>query len=357
MTMPVGGLSTVSLTRRGWVVVVLVVVAVGSAFVSGPRGLNAVVVPGVIVLVAGFAQALRYEPPVVTRELPRRAHRGETVVVRLHVTAEKPFAARVRDTVSAGVEAVSVPAEATIADTTLRYEVVARKRGPQRVGPVRVFARDVFGVVEREFVVGEEDDLLVLPYVYSLEGHRRDDLVELYGALGDDRQHFYELRLYERGDPVRDIHWRSTAKQPGMELVVKEFSADESTRTVEVAVGSTPGAEDWMADAAASIIVHLHEAGVQVGLSSPDGRVAPTDRTDHRIRLLDHLALVGWGRADGSVDPDIVVEASLERVVVRFDGRVTSFSEVAGREIAREDGGPRAPLTAARRIRESLAQP
>lgn len=342
------------LTTRGWVVVGVLLVSIVSAFLFGPRGLNAIVVAGTIAILVGFIQVYRINEVTMTRYAPQYGQLNDTIPVRVIVNTAKPFNAKITDTVPDALSAKNNAQSTTINDTTIRYDLSLDERGEHHIGPLRITAEDVLGLVETNVLFDETTNILVRPNVYLLEGPRREDLVQLYGESGDDRLQFSQLRQYRRGDPVRDIHWKSSAKHPGPEPVVKEFTADEGTRTVEIAAGADPDRADLMAEATASIAIHLLEAGVRVGLTTPNGRVDPYEPTDERTRILNHLARVGPGKINDQYEPQILINATRTGVYLDIEGRKSTFNEIIGRSMSHPDNKPAQPLTDARRISESI---
>lgn len=328
------------LTRRGWVVLAVVVGAVASGALFGARGLNAVAAPGVVALVAAAVQIKRIDPPAVTRELPRRVQRDSTVTVRLSFDVDRPVSAHIHDIVGDGLEAAGNDLQTTISGRPLEYDLHLGRRGNLSVGPTRIEARDVLGLVSEEFRFGRRDRILVLPKVHLLAGPGREDLVRLYGGAGGDREEVDHLRRYKRGDPLLDIHWKSSAKQPDDELVVKTFTADRSSKTIELVAASHDGHDDAMADAAASIAVALLDAGVRVGLTTPSGRITPEFGPQQRARILDHLATARGGLvpAGSQADADVLVDAGPSGVTVEIDGLRRPFSEFAGEPMESADG-------------------
>lgn len=322
------------LTRRGLVVVFLIVgsILLGAAF--GARGLNAIAAPALVALVAAVVQVKRFDRPRVEREVPARAHCGDTLPIRLDFSTSTPFSAQIRDSVSEGFAARGNVQDTTIrSDRSLQYEVTARSRGEHALGPLSVTARDVLGLVTTTYRFTKSDTVLVRPRVHSLAGPRREDLVWLFGGSGDERGEFDQLRYYERGDPMRDIHWKSSAKQPGDELVVLEFTAEEGANAVYIAANADAGHGDAMAEATASIVVYLLEIGVSIEMVTPSGRVSPGEGNAQRERILDHLARTTTGNVAerDRQQAHVVVAASDEGVTVSLDGREVPFVEFAGR--------------------------
>jgi uncharacterized protein (DUF58 family) len=90
-------------------------------------------------------------------------------------------------------------------------------------------------------------------------------------------------REYRRGDDLRRVHWRSTARTG--ELMVRREEQPwqsratvvlDSRRTAHRGTGAASSLE-WLVAAAASVAVHLTHAGFAVGSS-------PTDRSPTRPR-------------------------------------------------------------------------
>lgn len=328
------------------VLLILSSILLGAGF--GARGLNAIAAPALVALIAAVVQVKRFDRPRVDREHPPRAHRGETFTVRLHFSTATPFSARVHDTVDEHLVASGNDQETTVRDRTIRYEVEARTRGEHGFGPITITARDVLGLVTDTYRYETTDTVLVRPNVHLLAGPRREDLVWLYGGRGDERGEFDQLRYYERGDPVRDIHWKSSAKQPDEDLVVLEFTAEEGSNAVQLAAAARPGHGDEMADAAASIAVYLLNIGVRVGVVTPEGRIDPGEGNSQRERVLDHLARASTGDIS---DRDrrlsqVVVWASPDGVSISLEGREVPFVDLAGRTLKDGTGGQTRPSEA-----------
>lgn len=323
------------LTRRGYAVLAVVVLAVSSGAAFGARGLNAIAMPGAVALAYAAVQVWRFESPTVERELPSRGTQGSSVTVVLDVTANPPFSARFTDTVSEGLVAEGHDRPVGTGADPTTYELQLRRRGERSVGPATIEARDVLGLVSRTYDIPGTQSVLVRPPVYPLSGARADELVWIFGG-GDDRQEFDYLRHYRRGDPLRDVHWRSSAKVPGESFIVKQFGTDEGLESAVVAGESTDGHDDELAAAVASIAAHLLAAGLEVGLAVPDATLPPRHGGDQRDQLLDALAHTNGGRLrEGDRRrADIVVRADDEGVTVELADGVTAFSEVAGRPVS-----------------------
>lgn len=315
------------LTRRGMALVGVCVGGFALAGLFGARSLNAVVLPALIALVAGALQVRALSPPTVERDVPRDDFVGETHEVTLRFRdVDRPFVGTVTDELDDGLASDTAAATTTVGDEPVTYEVAYERRGEQHVGPARVVGRDVLGLFETELRCSGRDSLLVYPTVYGIAGWAQRDLFALRETdRTDERAEFDSLREYVRGDALRDVHWKSSAKRD--DLVVQEFAADQDVTSITVAGGADADGVDRLAEAVASFAVALHDADIPVTLSLPNGRVdADTDLTG-RTRLLEHCARVVEG-AVPTDEADIVVEARDAGVEVRLGDRYVSFDDL-----------------------------
>ena len=301
------------LTRRGWALAAVAVVGFSMAAWFSARSLNAVVGPVAVALLAGYAQVRYAGQPELRTETPEYGFAGETVSVALDFEAPTPLAATVRLDADDGLDVADAEVETTVADESLAFDVTLRERGVRSVGPVEVVAEDVLGVWSETYTYPVSSDLVVFPEIHRL--HDAGDLAALqqeFGVGGRDR--FDQLREYERGDPLRDVHWKSSAKRADDDLVVMEFETETEREQVELLAEAEGGRMDDVAEAAASVLTHLLDAGLAVGLTVPGGRVEPDAGPDHRTELLTLLArtypgTVGDSRREGT---DVLVRSDAE---------------------------------------------
>jgi len=307
------------LTGRGRAVLVVTLSGFVLAWLFGARSLNAVVLPAAIALVAAVLQVASLDVPSVTRDVPPDGFPGDTGTVTLSFDADSPFGATVTDQLSAGLSGDPV-VETTVGATPATYEVTYERRGAHDIGLVTVTARDVLGLAEAELTVPGQDTVLVFPTLRDVTPGARHSLQSLYDVTrSEERDEFDRLREYERGDALRDIHWRSSAKRD--DLVVKEFAADSMTDSVDITAGARAGYDDEMAEAAASVAAVLVNAGIPVTLTTPTGRVSVGG--NNLTPVLEHLAVAGHGQPP-TPDADVTVFADRE-TEVGIGGEVWSF--------------------------------
>lgn len=328
-------------TRRGWTVLVVVSVAVTAALLHGTRALEAVVVPLVLAVAAATMSNLTVDRPEYRRILPENGHVGETRTVGIRFDVDSPHAGLIAEDLDEGLSSPNNRFEATIGASPVEYDLTYERRGPHRVGPLTVTVTDVLGLAARTFEYPEVGEVVVYPRIDPLSGVTRHELNLLAGGSPErEREEFHRLREYVTGDSLRDVHWKSSARQPDDELVVKEFVADDQFDDVTIVGEGPPERADLLAEAVASVAVHLLERGIQVGVTVADGSVPPSTGPDHRARLLELLARTdaGWVDDADQMDADVLVESGRHGAQVTAGDYETTYAKLAGRKPL--DGNP-----------------
>jgi uncharacterized protein (DUF58 family) len=185
--------------------------------------------------------------------------------------------------------------------SSVAYTVRADVRGRYEVGPLVVRLTDPFGLCELTRSFPSVDRLTVIPQVFALPAVR---LAGEYTGTGDSRARSVAVhgeddaatREYRHGDDLRRVHWRSTARV-GELMVRREEQPWESRATVVLDTrayahrGEGPTASfEWAVSAAASVAVHLREAGYKLRLVTGAGvDVDATEMSGDGV-LLDQLA-------------------------------------------------------------------
>jgi uncharacterized protein (DUF58 family) len=320
------------LTRRGKGLVGLVVVSFLMATTYGARSLNAVMIPAIVALVGAAVQIRRADRPSFERRAPSNGFVGDTRTVTLDADAGTPISAVVTDETDDGLWAPESSLETTLGTASVSYDVTLKRRGPQRLGPATVTVTDVLGLVERSFEFRETDTVLAYPQVFDLAGG--EGFLLGTDDAGTNREEFDTLREYARGDSLRDVHWKSSAKRPDVDLLVQEYRGNDRPEAVHVVAEAADTFHDHasaMATAAASVALALLDAGVPVALDAPDGSVDAGIGPNHRETVLTLLARTGAGRVPPERrDPgDVVVSApDTGEVTVRAGDRTVPFDDL-----------------------------
>ncbi|WP_020521900.1 DUF58 domain-containing protein [Catelliglobosispora koreensis] len=208
--------------------------------------------------------------------------------------------------------------------SSVAYTVRAELRGRYEVGPLTLRMTDPFGLCEMTRSFPSSDKLTVIPQVTPLQLVR---LAGEYAGTGDSRARSVAVhgeddaatREYRRGDDLRRVHWRSTARV-GELMVRREEQPWESRATVVLDTrtmghrGEGPtGSFEWAVSAIASISVHLRQAGYRLRLVTEAGADLDATEISGDGLILDHLAEVKTStRGD--------IQTLLEQVRRRSDG-------------------------------------
>jgi uncharacterized protein (DUF58 family) len=208
--------------------------------------------------------------------------------------------------------------------SSVAYTVRADVRGRYEVGPLVVRLTDPFGLCELSRAFPSTDRLTVIPEVAALPTIR---LAGEYAGTGDSRARSVAVhgeddaatREYRHGDDLRRVHWKSTARTGEM-MVRREEQPWESRATVVLDTragahrGEGPTASfEWAVSAAASMAVHLRQAGYKLRLVTGSGVDAEAIEAGADGLLLDQLAEV---RLSSRGD----IGQLVERVRQRSDG-------------------------------------
>ena len=109
----------------------------------------------------------------------------------------------------------------------LVYRLHSTRRGLFRVGPTVIEAGGPFGLVRRFLLDHEAHFITVLPRVIEIGkgwplGHRPIHEVPRRRSLFEDPSRFQGIRQYRRGDSLRRVHWRASARSGTLQVKLFE---------------------------------------------------------------------------------------------------------------------------------------
>jgi len=237
---------------------------------------------------------------------------GDRMQVELRIESPRGTRGPARLTGSIGTATLSAAAGVV----TKRGWGEVRMVGPVRRGPVGargwvLESGDPLGFFRRRGLGIDSELALVLPRFTSLQ--ERTNVREVEASLAAPRSgsgtEMFGVREYRPGDPLRRIHWRSSARHG--ELIVREFEPP-GMQTLGIFCDPrppTPDAADQVARLAASEAWDCLRTGGRVVLWSPGADPSRPDEARSLWALLEWLARYPYPAEDVGVDPPPVANA------------------------------------------------
>lgn len=205
----------------------------------------------------------------------------------------------------------------------LYYKLTPSQRGFHQIGPVVLETGDVFGLFKRCRVDRRRDFVTVLPRYHVIEEFRvgqRRNLGDFTAerSIFEDPTRLRGIRDYQRGDALKRIHWRASARmgrlctkifdpvvEPGA-TVVLDFHRDswENARSTD----PSATAPEMAVEIACSICRYLSDGGWKLGFFS-NGRdpLGLPGITMAQVRVTESLGealeAARQGRADNRLEP------------------------------------------------------
>ena len=195
---------------------------------------------------------------------------------------------------------------------TRRYTLRCDRRGFYTFGPTKVEAGDLFGFFRREVRFEQREHLTVYPRMVPLEKLSIPSK-ELFGDVRV-RRHLFEdpvlvasTREYVAGDPLKRIHWASSARTGQLRTKVFDpTTAVDAALFFDIRTVPPPlwGYDEQLLElgllTAAAIASHAHEHDIRLGLYVNQGspttdrmiQIPPSDHPDQLMRVLEALAQV-----------------------------------------------------------------
>lgn len=333
------------LTRKGWSLLGAAVgLFIGSRILGVVEiGMLALVIAALIGFSAIWAARTRVRLRATRLVRPQRTMVGEEVRVDLTVTNDastrSPLSS-VSDLFGDGTRAArfGLPSLPSGERASAAYRVPTERRGRFSVGPLVGVVTDPFGLVRRRtFLVGA-DELVVRPRVQRLTvpplagGTASDHLRDARALIGEGEE-FRALREYTRGDDLRHVHWRSTARRD--QLMIRQHEHHRRAAvTVYLDVRPDPYSRDSQSSLDHTSFERAVEAAASVAFSFAGTRrnlrlVLSTGEALHGSldAVLDQLAVIEPGGPDRSVEALALrrERALLVLVVATVDPALASY--------------------------------
>lgn len=193
---------------------------------------------------------------------------------------------------------------------TREFQVESKHCGRIYFSVMSAKLMDYFGLVSVKVPIKASKRLTVIPDLFSCDvsaSPTPSDVDESVGTVrGDDRTELFQLREYQSGDDVRQIHWKLSSKLDNMIFREPGQSISRSLLVVwDKRTICSPDMTDTMAEVVASVCHSLCENGVAFDLCWTE----KNDAELRQIRNIDELiqaipALVTQSGARECVLPD-----------------------------------------------------
>lgn len=172
----------------------------------------------------------------------------------------------------------------------IAYGLDRMRRGIRQVGPLLLENTDGLGLTRRVLRIGEVQEIEVWPHVHDVSQLdvpvlRSGDEIEVTLGRGGEADDVI-TREYRRGDPLRRVHWKATARAGELRVRQEEHHSEAMGMVV---LGTAPSSQEWFDDAfdlcvsvTASVVVRLRELGFDTETSvthpAPDVEGLEIDR-------------------------------------------------------------------------------
>ena len=299
-------------TPLGWVMLVIVPVALGFGYGFGLVELVALGWAGLVLIVVAAVYLVGRTAFVIELRVPHtRVVVGERATGFIDVTnptRRRLLSVKVEIPVGPGLAELALPSLARGNRFEHEFVVPTVRRGVIPVGPVRTVRADPIGLVRRELIWTDSAELFIHPRTISIPSTSTGFIRDLEGNptrdLSNSDVSFHALREYVPGDERRYIHWKSTAKTGT--YMVRQF---EETRRSHLVIALSLATSNYATQEEFEMAVSV--AGSLGARAIRDARtvsVVVSERTPEfakrkvlavrhldtltRTRLLDDLALV-----------------------------------------------------------------
>jgi len=304
----------VRITAAGALTAIIATGLIAASYLLGYPRLALLAAGGLVALAASALSVVQRPDLTMTRDVfPPRVTRGEAAVALLTVVNRSRWSGvhvDVREAFGDRELPVPLPPVPRGGRREIGYPLPTGTRGVHAIGPLRWQRAGSFGFFRREQAQGQRLSLFVHPATHqvplgaSLRAQRWDNSTT--DAAPDGTITFHRLREYSPGDPLRLIHWRSSAR---LDTLMVRHNIDVSLPQTSVLLitdtSSYPDPElfEEAVEIAASVAVSSATSGLPVQLWTSDGTVVNGHGGHDDPRMfLDFLAGVATVKAAGLLE-------------------------------------------------------
>jgi len=287
------------ITRHGWTAVAAAVACFVIGRVFGLIELYVLGVGIVISLLVAVISIQRRLPPLNVKRIvsPSMVSVGEPARVDIQLAnlgrQASPYLQLWEPVGQNGGAPMQLAKLAPGQSASAAYRVPTARRGLIQTGPLRALRRDVLGLTERTATLAGTDEVLIVPHTIPLpfpsvgsSGRLGQHLrMKSWGQTGSE---FHSLREYQRGDDIRRINWKASARATG--LIVRETALEVIRRCTVVldtnAAEYVGGSFEQAVVAAASVTASAAHANVNTRFVTHDVDLRGPDVAANTLRWL-----------------------------------------------------------------------
>ena len=231
------------ITRHGWTAIVAAAASFAIGRVFGLIELYVVGVGIVIAILIAVISVQRRLPPLSVKRIvsPSMVSVGEPARVDIQLAnlgrQASPYLQLWEPVGNNGGAPMQLARLGPGQAASAAYRVPTARRGLIRTGPLRALRRDVLGLTQRTTTLAGTEEVLIVPHTLSLpfpsvgsSGRLGQHLrMKSWGQTGSE---FHSLREYQRGDDIRRINWKASARATS--LIVRETALEGIRRCTVV---------------------------------------------------------------------------------------------------------------------------
>lgn len=143
----------------------------------------------------------------------------EPFQIRQRLTSSHPLSMRVKPIYDDNMVVKGDEVQNIVTPATIKSTLVARRRGYSKVGGVEGYAYDPLGLYKTPLELKERSEILVhsskdairRARAYAKRSHI-EELIKDYHRYTTSSGELEEIRDYQPGDKLKDIHWKSVSK-------------------------------------------------------------------------------------------------------------------------------------------------
>lgn len=299
-------------TPLGWSMLALVPLCFIVGYRLGWMELVVVAYAGTVLLIVAALYLIGRNPFTVTLGMAHsRVLVGEPAFGKVEIsnpTRRRLLGVTVEVPVGPALAELAMPSLSRGAVFQHEFSVPTTRRGVIHIGPVRTVRADPIGLVRREVIWTDAEELYIHPRTIGVPSTTTGFIRDLEGnptrQISNSDVSFHALREYVPGDERRFIHWKSTAKT-GTYMVRQFEETRRSHLVIALSLASSDYANDEEFELAVSVAGSLgvrairdaRTVSVVVGERTPDfakRKVFAVSQlsTLTRSRLLDDLAVI-----------------------------------------------------------------